>query len=113
MTYNLPLWAVEGEGFTEVANFKDEGLEEKKKNVFWKLICPWGELNPALLRCLHEKQECWPQHYLDVTLWSNKMFSIWTLLLDGLDCNKVSYKVKAAIHYPRLRWSIFVIKANL
>ena len=44
----------------------------------------------------------------NLPLWAFEgyVFSIWTLLLDGLDHNKVPYKVKARIqpplHYPRI-----------
>ena len=45
----------------------------------------------------------------NLPLWAFEgyVFSIWTLLLDGLDHNKVLYKVKARIqpplHYPRIK----------
>jgi hypothetical protein len=43
MTYDSPLWAIEGEVIPEVANFKEEGLVtpegwEGEKDLFFNLL---------------------------------------------------------------------------
>ena len=90
MTFDSPLFSfVKVTNFTEESLVTPEGVEGEKKIVFKINLSMQGiESNPG---CLRE--------------------------FDGVDCIKVSYKIKASIshplHYPSLRKSILGIKAYL